>query len=98
MTDTCPRYPAVPLSIKGMSAAKHILFTWFRAAGERTRFYLSIVNVAIMDQPYQHLYKVLWQRANTSVIQSVHHQHKFSEELHVVVGADVDKKWRCGQF
>lgn len=32
MTVTCPRYPAVPLSIKGMSAAKHILFTWFRAA------------------------------------------------------------------
>lgn len=33
MTDTCPKYPAVPLSIKGMSAAKHIRFTWFRAAG-----------------------------------------------------------------
>ena len=27
MTVTCPRYPAVPLSIKGMSAAKHIRLT-----------------------------------------------------------------------
>lgn len=34
MTVTWPRYPAVPLSIKGISAARHILFTWFRAAGE----------------------------------------------------------------
>lgn len=32
MTVTCPRYPAVPLSMRGMSAAKHILFTWLRAA------------------------------------------------------------------
>lgn len=34
MTVTWPRYPAVPLSTKGMSAAKHILFTWLRAAVE----------------------------------------------------------------
>lgn len=27
MTVTCPRYPAVPLSMRGMSAAKHILLT-----------------------------------------------------------------------
>ena len=32
MTVTCPKYPAVPLSISGMSAARHILLTWFRAA------------------------------------------------------------------
>lgn len=31
MTVTCPRYPAVPLSIRGISAARHIRFTWFRA-------------------------------------------------------------------
>lgn len=27
MTVTCPRYPAVPLSMRGMSAAKHIRLT-----------------------------------------------------------------------
>lgn len=31
----------------------------------------------------------LWPRVNTSVIQSVHHQRIISEELHVIVGADV---------
>lgn len=98
MTDTCPKYPAVPLSIKGMSAAKHIRFTWFRAAGETTRFHLSIWNMAIMYQQLTAFVRGLWPRVNTSVIQSVHHQHKFSEELHVVVGAEVDTKWSCGQF
>ncbi|KAA6420764.1 MAG: hypothetical protein FRX49_09341 [Trebouxia sp. A1-2] len=29
---TCPRYPAVPDSIKGVSAAKHSLLTWRRAS------------------------------------------------------------------
>ena len=32
ITVTCPRYPAVPLSMRGLSAARHIRFTWFLAA------------------------------------------------------------------
>jgi hypothetical protein len=32
MRVTCPRNPAVPLSTRGMSAARHMRFTWFRAA------------------------------------------------------------------
>ena len=32
LTVTWPRYPAVPLSTKVILAARHILFTWFRAA------------------------------------------------------------------
>lgn len=45
MTVTCPRYPAVPLSIKGMSAAKHILFTWFRAADKNNMEHQIIFNM-----------------------------------------------------
>ena len=41
MTVTCPRYPAVPLSISGMSAARHILLTWFRAATEKHQYLQS---------------------------------------------------------
>lgn len=32
MTVTCPRYPAVPDSTSGTLAARHIRFTWERAA------------------------------------------------------------------
>lgn len=44
------------------------------------------------------MHKVYSQRANTSVIQSVHHQRKFSEELYVIVRAEVDTKYSKGQF
>lgn len=92
MTDTCPKYPAVPLSIKGMSAAKHIRFTWFRAAGETTRFYLFIWSMGHYVTAVTANVQGLWPRVNTSVIQSVHHQRIVSEELHVIVRADVDTK------
>lgn len=84
MTVTCPRYPAVPLSIRGMSAAKHILFTWLRAAAE-TKSPLHL-NVFTFRSNKENVCLVR-SHENTSVIQSIHHQHKLSKELHVVVRA-----------
>lgn len=70
----------MPLSMRGMSAARHILFTWLRAAEERRR--------SVLVPPFRQK-RTFWSQSslNTSVIQRVHHQHKLFKELHVVVGA-----------
>lgn len=88
MTVTWPRYPAVPLSTRGMSAAKHILFTWLRAAveTESMSFCSSFECAGICVERVSSG----WSHVNTSVIQCIHHQCKLSKELHVVVRAE----WR----
>lgn len=52
ITVTWPRYPSVPLSMSGMLAAKHILFTWRRASFESHRHrvdsYLILSSTAYM--------------------------------------------------
>lgn len=41
---TCPTYPAVPLSMSAMSAARHILFTCRRASTERDEDQRSVID------------------------------------------------------
>lgn len=88
MTVTWPRYPAVPLSIKGISAARHILFTWFRAAGEDKQIEFPLTT----NKKHLHTLRWKWENLHTSVIQSVHDQLKLPEEFGVVVWTRMNRE------
>ena len=100
MTVTWPRYPALPLSIRGLFAARHMRFTWLRASasGRRERRSTAVCfrNLEAQTHTRTHARAHTHTRTHThthragrtEIIQGIHDQVKLLKEAKVELLTD----------